>query len=149
MHIWTIYVIWANFILYYAFLFHFGDWQVTITYMERAALRLFINYTLSSSSISTRGRYWFSIRPTEHNKDKTAKLSFVSRVLHSDNDEKPLKSSQHSLNGDLKGGDSGDSMVDYGDEDAHFNEDGSFIGEYAGRKARVSMEIKGNNQSTA
>uniref|UniRef100_A0A8C1IG32 Neural cell adhesion molecule L1-like protein n=1 Tax=Cyprinus carpio TaxID=7962 RepID=A0A8C1IG32_CYPCA len=63
-------------------------------------------------------------------------------------DEKPLKSSQHSLNGDLKGGDSGDSMVDYGDEDAHFNEDGSFIGEYSGRKERVSMEIKGNNQST-
>uniref|UniRef100_A0A671SGI4 Neural cell adhesion molecule L1-like protein n=1 Tax=Sinocyclocheilus anshuiensis TaxID=1608454 RepID=A0A671SGI4_9TELE len=68
---------------------------------------------------------------------------------YSDNDEKPLKSSQHSLNGDLKGGDSGDSMVDYGDEDAHFNEDGSFIGEYSGRKERVSMEIKGNNQSTA
>uniref|UniRef100_A0A672NSH1 Cell adhesion molecule L1-like b n=1 Tax=Sinocyclocheilus grahami TaxID=75366 RepID=A0A672NSH1_SINGR len=79
----------------------------------------------------------------------SAKLSYVSIVLHSDNDEKPLKSSQHSLNGDLKGGDSGDSMVDYGDEDAHFNEDGSFIGEYSGRKERVSMEIKGNNQSTA
>lgn len=117
--------------------------------MERAALRLFINYTLSSSSVSIRGRYWFSIRPTKHNKDKTAKLSFVSHVLHSDNDEKPLKSSQRSLNGDLKGGDSGDSMVDYGDEDAHFNEDGSFIGEYSGRKERVSMEIKGNNQSAA
>ncbi|XP_073810571.1 neural cell adhesion molecule L1-like protein isoform X16 [Danio rerio] len=68
---------------------------------------------------------------------------------YSDNDEKPLKSSQHSLNGDLKGGDSGDSMVDYCDEDAHFNEDGSFIGEYSGRKDRASMEIKGNNQSTA
>ncbi|XP_077054172.1 neural cell adhesion molecule L1-like protein isoform X2 [Siphateles boraxobius] len=68
---------------------------------------------------------------------------------YSDNDEKPLKSSQHSLNGDLKGGDSGDSMVEYGDEDTHFNEDGSFIGEYSGRKERVSMEIKGNNQSTA
>ncbi|XP_056112188.1 neural cell adhesion molecule L1-like protein isoform X8 [Rhinichthys klamathensis goyatoka] len=67
---------------------------------------------------------------------------------YSDNDEKPLKSSQHSLNGDLKG-DSGDSMVEYGDEDTHFNEDGSFIGEYSGRKERVSMEIKGNNQSTA
>lgn len=51
MHIWIIYVIWAYFILYYAFLFHFGDWQVTITYMERAALRLFINYTLSSSIV--------------------------------------------------------------------------------------------------
>uniref|UniRef100_A0A4W4EN23 Neural cell adhesion molecule L1-like protein n=1 Tax=Electrophorus electricus TaxID=8005 RepID=A0A4W4EN23_ELEEL len=57
--------------------------------------------------------------------------------------------SQHTLTGDMKGGDSGDSMVDYGDEDAHFNEDGSFIGEYAGRKERSSMEIKGTNQSTA
>uniref|UniRef100_A0A673GAQ7 Neural cell adhesion molecule L1 n=1 Tax=Sinocyclocheilus rhinocerous TaxID=307959 RepID=A0A673GAQ7_9TELE len=71
------------------------------------------------------------------------------RYFKPDNDEKPLKSSQHSLNGDLKGKDSGDSMVDYGDEDTHFHEDGSFIGEYSGRKERVSMEIKGNNQSTA
>ncbi|XP_051563486.1 neural cell adhesion molecule L1-like protein isoform X3 [Myxocyprinus asiaticus] len=68
---------------------------------------------------------------------------------YSDNDEKPLKGSQHSLNGNLKGGDSGESMVDYGDEDAHFNEDGSFIGEYSGHKEKVSTEIKGNNQSTA
>ncbi|XP_051986230.1 neural cell adhesion molecule L1-like protein isoform X2 [Xyrauchen texanus] len=68
---------------------------------------------------------------------------------YSDNDEKPLKGSQHSLNGNLKGGDSGESMVDYGDEDVHFNEDGSFIGEYSGHKEKVSTEIKGNNQSTA
>ncbi|XP_027002565.2 neural cell adhesion molecule L1-like protein isoform X10 [Tachysurus fulvidraco] len=68
---------------------------------------------------------------------------------YSDNDEKPLKSSQHSLSGDLKRGDSGDSIVDYGDEDAQFNEDGSFIGEYAGQKERASMEIKGTSQSKA
>lgn len=68
---------------------------------------------------------------------------------YSDNDEKPLKGSQHSLTGDMKGGESGDSMVDYGDEDVHFNEDGSFIGEYGGRKERVSTEIKPTNQSTA
>ncbi|XP_076870180.1 neural cell adhesion molecule L1-like protein isoform X2 [Brachyhypopomus gauderio] len=68
---------------------------------------------------------------------------------YSDNDEKPLRGSQHTLTGDMKGGDSGDSMVDYGDEDAHFNEDGSFIGEYAGRKERSSVEIKGTSQSTA
>lgn len=90
-----------------------------------------------------------SIRPTKFNKDKNSRTQLYFPVLHSDNDEKPLKSSQHSLNGDLKGGDSGDSMVEYGDEDTHFNEDGSFIGEYSGRKERVSMEIKGNNQSTA
>uniref|UniRef100_A0A8B9HDX9 Cell adhesion molecule L1-like b n=1 Tax=Astyanax mexicanus TaxID=7994 RepID=A0A8B9HDX9_ASTMX len=67
----------------------------------------------------------------------------------SDNDEKPLKGSQPSLTGDMKDRDSGDSMVDYGDEDVHFNEDGSFIGEYGGRKERVSTEIKATNQSTA
>ncbi|CAB1314721.1 unnamed protein product [Coregonus sp. 'balchen'] len=70
---------------------------------------------------------------------------------YSDNDEKPLKGSQHSLSGQIKAEDSGDSLVDYGDEDVQFNEDGSFIGEYAGRKEkRVSMEVKGTpNQSKA
>ncbi|XP_046703042.1 neural cell adhesion molecule L1-like protein isoform X2 [Silurus meridionalis] len=68
---------------------------------------------------------------------------------YSDNDEKPLKGSQHTLSGDLKRGDSGDSIVDYGDEDVQFNEDGSFIGEYAGQKERASMEIKGTSQSKA
>uniref|UniRef100_A0A667YT07 Cell adhesion molecule L1-like b n=1 Tax=Myripristis murdjan TaxID=586833 RepID=A0A667YT07_9TELE len=69
---------------------------------------------------------------------------------YSDNDEKPLKGSQHSLSGEIKAGDSGDSLVDYGDEDAQFNEDGSFIGEYAGRKEkRVSAEIKGSVQTPA
>uniref|UniRef100_A0A4W5NIB5 Neural cell adhesion molecule L1-like protein n=1 Tax=Hucho hucho TaxID=62062 RepID=A0A4W5NIB5_9TELE len=70
---------------------------------------------------------------------------------YSDNDEKPLKGSQHSLSEQIKAEDSGDSLVDYGDEDTQFNEDGSFIGEYAGRKEkRVSMEVKGTtSQSTA
>uniref|UniRef100_A0A7N8Y1E2 Cell adhesion molecule L1-like b n=1 Tax=Mastacembelus armatus TaxID=205130 RepID=A0A7N8Y1E2_9TELE len=69
---------------------------------------------------------------------------------YSDNDEKPLKSSQHSLSREIKAGDSGDSLVDYGDEDAQFNEDGSFIGEYVGRKEkRVSAEIKATVQTPA
>ncbi|XP_022078117.1 neural cell adhesion molecule L1-like protein isoform X2 [Acanthochromis polyacanthus] len=69
---------------------------------------------------------------------------------YSDNDEKPLKGSQHSLSREIKAGDSGDSLVDYGDEDAQFNEDGSFIGEYAGRKEkRASTEIKANVQTSA
>uniref|UniRef100_A0A8C7S6T2 Cell adhesion molecule L1-like b n=1 Tax=Oncorhynchus mykiss TaxID=8022 RepID=A0A8C7S6T2_ONCMY len=59
---------------------------------------------------------------------------------YSDNDEKPLKGSQHSLSGQIKAEDSGDSLVDYGDEDIQFNEDGSFIGEYAGRKEKKSKE---------
>ncbi|XP_075951912.1 neural cell adhesion molecule L1-like protein [Anarhichas minor] len=69
---------------------------------------------------------------------------------YSDNDEKPLKGSQHSLSREIKAGDSGDSLVDYGDEDVQFNEDGSFIGEYAGRKAkRASAEIKAAIQTPA
>uniref|UniRef100_A0A671YXI3 Cell adhesion molecule L1-like b n=1 Tax=Sparus aurata TaxID=8175 RepID=A0A671YXI3_SPAAU len=69
---------------------------------------------------------------------------------YSDNDEKPLKGSQHSLSREIKAGDSGDSLVDYGDEDVQFNEDGSFIGEYAGRKEkRVSAEIKATVQTPA
>ncbi|XP_029288192.1 neural cell adhesion molecule L1-like protein isoform X2 [Cottoperca gobio] len=67
---------------------------------------------------------------------------------YSDNDEKPLKGSQHSLSREIKAGDSGDSLVDYGDEDVQFNEDGSFIGEYAGRK-RASAEIKATVQTPA
>ncbi|XP_068451366.1 neural cell adhesion molecule L1-like protein isoform X2 [Clinocottus analis] len=70
---------------------------------------------------------------------------------YSDNDEKPLKGSQHSLSREIKAGDSGDSLVDYGDEDVQFNEDGSFIGEYAGRKERkrASAEIKATVQTPA
>ncbi|CAJ1051821.1 neural cell adhesion molecule L1-like protein isoform X3 [Xyrichtys novacula] len=69
---------------------------------------------------------------------------------YSDNDEKPLKGSQHSLSREIKAGDSGDSLVDYGDEDVQFNEDGSFIGEYAGRKEkRASAEIKATAQTPA
>lgn len=68
----------------------------------------------------------------------------------SDNDEKPLKGSQNSLSREIKAGDSGDSLVDYGDEDVQFSEDGSFIGEYAGRKEkRASPEIKATIQTTA
>uniref|UniRef100_A0A672IR84 protein-tyrosine-phosphatase n=1 Tax=Salarias fasciatus TaxID=181472 RepID=A0A672IR84_SALFA len=61
---------------------------------------------------------------------------------YSDSDEKPLKgSSQCSLNGDDTAGDSvsRDSLVDYADGGGEFNEDGSFIGEYSGRKQRGSV----------
>lgn len=68
----------------------------------------------------------------------------------SDNDEKPLKGSQHSLSKEIKPADSGDSLVDYGEEEAQFNEDGSFIGEYGPRKEkRVSAEIKAPVQTLA
>ncbi|XP_049921685.1 neural cell adhesion molecule L1-like protein isoform X3 [Epinephelus moara] len=56
---------------------------------------------------------------------------------YSDSEEKPLKgSSLCSLTGDGTLGDSvsRDSLVDYADGGGEFNEDGSFIGEYSGRK---------------
>ncbi|XP_066554163.1 neural cell adhesion molecule L1-like protein isoform X4 [Amia ocellicauda] len=69
---------------------------------------------------------------------------------YSDNDEKPLKGSLQSLNAEIKAAESGDSLVDYGDDEhGQFNEDGSFIGEYTGHKDRGSMEVKGTHQITA
>ncbi|XP_035015157.1 neural cell adhesion molecule L1-like protein isoform X4 [Hippoglossus stenolepis] len=61
---------------------------------------------------------------------------------YSDSDEKPLKgSSLCSLNGNDTVGDSvsRDSLVDYADGEGEFNEDGSFIGEYSGRRHRGSV----------
>lgn len=58
------------------------------------------------------------------------------RSLESDNEEKPFTSSQPSLNGELiKPLGSDDSLADYGGSvDVQFNEDGSFIGQYSGKK---------------
>ncbi|XP_049437098.1 neural cell adhesion molecule L1-like protein isoform X2 [Epinephelus fuscoguttatus] len=61
---------------------------------------------------------------------------------YSDSEEKPLKgSSLCSLTGDGTLGDSvsRDSLVDYADGGGEFNEDGSFIGEYSGRKREGSV----------
>ncbi|KAL7398449.1 hypothetical protein ABVT39_010228 [Epinephelus coioides] len=61
---------------------------------------------------------------------------------YSDSEEKPLKgSSLCSLTGDGTLGDSvsRDSLVDYADGGGEFNEDGSFIGEYSGRKRGGSV----------
>lgn len=72
---------------------------------------------------------------------------------YSDSDEKPLKgSSLCSLNGDDTVGDSvsRDSLGDYADGGGEFNEDGSFIGEYSGRKRRGSVsEPSGPSPVTA
>nr|XP_033776651.1 neural cell adhesion molecule L1 isoform X2 [Geotrypetes seraphini] len=57
---------------------------------------------------------------------------------YSDNEEKPFgggDSSQPSLNGEIKPLGSDDSLADYGGSvDVQFNEDGSFIGQYSGKK---------------
>uniref|UniRef100_W5NCC6 L1 cell adhesion molecule, paralog a n=1 Tax=Lepisosteus oculatus TaxID=7918 RepID=W5NCC6_LEPOC len=57
------------------------------------------------------------------------------RSLESDNEEKHSSASQPSLNGEVKPPGSDYSLADYGDSvDAQFNEDGSFIGQYSGRR---------------
>ncbi|XP_043407506.1 neural cell adhesion molecule L1-like protein isoform X5 [Chelonia mydas] len=71
------------------------------------------------------------------------------RYLESDSDEKPLKGSLQSLNGDIKATESADSLVDYGEGDqGMFNEDGSFIGAYAGSKEKGSVESTGSSTAT-
>uniref|UniRef100_A0A8C3SFC7 Neurofascin/L1/NrCAM C-terminal domain-containing protein n=1 Tax=Chelydra serpentina TaxID=8475 RepID=A0A8C3SFC7_CHESE len=65
----------------------------------------------------------------------------------SDNEEKPLGSSQPSLNGAMPALGSEDSLADYGGSvDVQFNEDGSFIGQYSGHTGK---EAAGNDSSGA
>ncbi|XP_064415312.1 neural cell adhesion molecule L1 isoform X2 [Latimeria chalumnae] len=65
---------------------------------------------------------------------------------YSDNEEKPFTSSQPSLNGDIKPLGSDDSLADYGGSvDVQFNEDGSFIGQYSGKKEK---DVPGGNDSS-
>ncbi|XP_071612445.1 neural cell adhesion molecule L1-like protein isoform X3 [Heliangelus exortis] len=68
---------------------------------------------------------------------------------YSDSDEKPLKGSLESVNGDIKATESADSLVDYGEgEHGMFNEDGSFIGAYSGSKEKGSVESTGSSTAT-
>ncbi|XP_033880948.3 neuronal cell adhesion molecule-like isoform X23 [Acipenser ruthenus] len=71
------------------------------------------------------------------------------RSLESDTeDHKPLKGSRTPSNGTVKKEDSDDSLVDYGEGgDGQFNEDGSFIGQYSGKKEKETAE--GNESSEA
>ncbi|XP_066527992.1 cell adhesion molecule L1-like a isoform X2 [Hoplias malabaricus] len=65
---------------------------------------------------------------------------------YSDSDEKPLKGSQRSLEGDDTGGEA--SIDNYEDEDSEFNEDGSFIGEYSCQNRKLSTEVNGHKSMT-
>ncbi|XP_004372754.1 neural cell adhesion molecule L1-like protein isoform X2 [Trichechus manatus latirostris] len=68
---------------------------------------------------------------------------------YSDSDEKPLKGSLRSLNRDIQATESADSLVEYGEGDhGLFNEDGSFIGAYAGSKEKGSVESNGSSTAT-
>lgn len=66
-----------------------------------------------------------------------------------DSDEKPLKSSQQLLGGIKEDDSSDDSSIISEDNDCEFNEDGSFIGEYAGYRRRASVEANGHPPFTS
>ncbi|KAM8925736.1 neural cell adhesion molecule L1-like protein isoform 1-T1 [Lycaon pictus] len=68
---------------------------------------------------------------------------------YSDSDEKPLKGSLRSLTREMQATESADSLVQYGEGDhGLFNEDGSFIGAYAGSKEKGSVESNGSSTAT-
>nr|XP_020470035.1 neuronal cell adhesion molecule-like isoform X4 [Monopterus albus] len=71
------------------------------------------------------------------------------RSMESDTeDHKPLKGSRTPSNGTVRRDESDDSLVDYGEGgDGQFNEDGSFIGQYSGKKEKDTHE--GNESSEA
>lgn len=76
--------------------------------------------------------------------------SFLSShpLISDTEDHKPLKGSRTPSNGTVRRDESDDSLVDYGEGgDGQFNEDGSFIGQYSGKKEKDTHE--GNESSEA
>ncbi|XP_048462699.1 neural cell adhesion molecule L1-like protein [Rhincodon typus] len=70
--------------------------------------------------------------------------------LESDNEDKPLKESQQSLN-EVKPTGSDDSLAVYedGGPEVQFNEDGSFIGQYRGNKENDAADENGSSIATS
>ncbi|XP_048864606.1 neuronal cell adhesion molecule-like isoform X11 [Brienomyrus brachyistius] len=63
-------------------------------------------------------------------------------------DHKPLKGSLTPPNGTIRKEDSDDSLVDYGEGgDGQFNEDGSFIGQYSGKRERDVVECDRSSEA--
>ncbi|ETE57732.1 hypothetical protein L345_16550, partial [Ophiophagus hannah] len=76
-------------------------------------------------------------------------FSFLVYSLSDADDHKPLKKGSRSPSDrTVKKEDSDDSLVDYGEGvNGQFNEDGSFIGQYSGKKDKEPAE--GNESSEA
>lgn len=78
----------------------------------------------------------------------TFPLTFSFPFYSDTEDHKPLKGSRTPSNGTVRRDESDDSLVDYGEGgDGQFNEDGSFIGQYSGKKEKDTHE--GNESSEA
>lgn len=79
---------------------------------------------------------------------RLALLLNVTLLSSDTEDHKPLKGSRTPSDGTVKKGVSDDSLVDYGEGgEGQFNEDGSFIGQYSGKKEKETVE--GNESSEA
>ncbi|XP_067855020.1 neural cell adhesion molecule L1-like protein isoform X1 [Heptranchias perlo] len=70
---------------------------------------------------------------------------------YGDNEDKPLKESQQSLNEGVKPTGSDDSLAEYGEggSEGLFNEDGSFIGQYSGNKEKDAADENGSSVATS
>ncbi|XP_078065563.1 neural cell adhesion molecule L1-like protein isoform X2 [Mustelus asterias] len=70
---------------------------------------------------------------------------------YGDNEDKPLKESQQTLNEAMKPTGSDDSLAEYGDggSEGQFNEDGSFIGQYSGSKEKDAADENGSSIATS
>ncbi|XP_077370811.1 neural cell adhesion molecule L1-like protein isoform X3 [Festucalex cinctus] len=87
------------------------------------------------------GKYAVKAKEDLHPDEESQAMNEDTFCEYSDSDEKPLRGSLCSLNGDDAVGDSvsRDSLVDYADGGGEFSEDGSFIGEYSGHKQGGSV----------
>ncbi|XP_077398564.1 neural cell adhesion molecule L1-like protein isoform X4 [Vanacampus margaritifer] len=87
------------------------------------------------------GKYAVKAKEDLHPDEESQAMNDDTFCEYSDSDEKPLRGSLCSLNGDDAVGDSvsRDSLVDYADGGGEFSEDGSFIGEYSGHKQGGSV----------
>ncbi|XP_061759852.1 neural cell adhesion molecule L1-like protein isoform X8 [Nerophis ophidion] len=83
------------------------------------------------------GKYAVKEKEDRHPDEESQAMNDDTFCEYSDSDEKPLKGSSCSLNGDDAV--SRDSLVDYADGGGEFSEDGSFIGEYSGHKGEGSV----------
>ncbi|XP_077583113.1 neural cell adhesion molecule L1-like protein isoform X3 [Stigmatopora nigra] len=87
------------------------------------------------------GKYAVKAKEEINPDEQSQALNDDTFCEYSDSDEKPLRGSLCSLDGDDAVGDSvsRDSLVDYADGGGEFSEDGSFIGEYSGHKQGGSV----------
>uniref|UniRef100_A0A669DYW1 Neuronal cell adhesion molecule a n=1 Tax=Oreochromis niloticus TaxID=8128 RepID=A0A669DYW1_ORENI len=88
------------------------------------------------------------IQPMKEDDGTFGEYSHLPTPYSDTEDHKPLKGSRTPSNGTVRRDESDDSLVDYGEGgDGQFNEDGSFIGQYSGKKEKDTHE--GNESSEA